>query len=90
MTPATCPTVDWLRHDADGTLRFAPLLSGILRREASLAVRAEIARAYLVFAERQLANLSNLPSTDGTEARRRLAIQFYETIEQCARRTAEA
>ena len=89
MTPATCPTVDWLRHDADGTLRFAPLLGGILRREASLAVRAEIARAYLAFAERQLANLSNLPSGDGTEARR-LAIHFYETIEQCARRTAEA
>lgn len=89
MTPATCPTVDWLRHDADGTLRFAPLLSGVLRREASPAVQSEIARAYLAFAERQLANLSSLPSTDGTEARR-LAIQFYETIEQCARRTAEA
>lgn len=92
MTIATCTTVDWLRHDADGTLRFGPMLNGILRREAPCDVRAEIARAYLAFAERQLAGLSyrhSKKSGDGAEARR-LAVHFYEAIEQCARETAEA
>lgn len=85
MTLATCATVDWLRHDADGTLRFAPMLNGILRREAPPDVRAEIARAYLAFAERQLASLS---CRAGTKANR-LAIHFYEAIEQFAREAAE-
>jgi hypothetical protein len=91
MTLATCITVDWLRHDADGTLRFGPLLNGVLRREASPAVRAEIAGAYLAFAERQLKSLScarGKQSCDDTKARS-LAMHFYQAIEQCARETAE-
>jgi len=90
MTRATCITVDWLRHDADGTLRFGPLLNGVLRREASPAVRAEIAVAYLAFAERQLASLSSARGKPCADTKTRsLAMHFYQAIEQCARETAE-
>ena len=83
--------VDWLRSDADHSLRYEPMLKAVLLRQAPPDTRREIAAAYLAFAEAQLANLRQVdtkPRADRDPDARRLAILFYEAVETWSREAA--
>jgi hypothetical protein len=84
-------TAEWLRSDADHTLRYEPMLKAMFLRQAPPDERRAIAKAYLAFAEEQLAKLRQIDAKRRTERAadaRRLAILFYEAVENWARETA--